>query len=121
VKSIRLAKIVKLTSFIQLAQNAKRLQEQVDHVKVEVDGGQQVFFGRKTAHEQVRVVNNKETEEQRAGAGAHQLECVVVEKHLRTREQSSRANTFRCSCDRHCECITVTFRNESQNQRSLGG
>lgn len=58
------------------------MQEEVDYVQVEVDGGQYVLLGRQLAHQNVCVVDDKAAEEQSTGAGAHQLHRVVVEENL---------------------------------------
>lgn len=66
------------------------MQEEVDDVQVQVDGGQDVLLGRQLLHQQVRVVDDEATEDQGAGAGHDELGAVAVEEELRGGEASAR-------------------------------
>lgn len=63
-------------------EDTQDMQEEVDYVQVEVDGGQDVLLGWQLAHQNVCVVDDEAAEEQRTGAGKHQLHRVIVEEKL---------------------------------------
>ena len=58
------------------------MQEQVDDVQVEVDGGQDVLLGGELLHQHVGVVDDEATEDQSAGSSHDQLCAVAVEEEL---------------------------------------
>lgn len=64
---------VSLSVLLHGVEDTQDVQEQVDNVQVEVDGGQYVLFGRQLAHQNVRVVDDEAAEEQSAGSGTRQL------------------------------------------------
>ena len=64
-------------------QDAQQVDEEVDDVQVQVDGGQDVLLRGQLVHQKVCVVDDEPAEDQRSGAGEEQLCRLVVEEHLR--------------------------------------
>lgn len=75
------------------------MQEEVDNVQVEVDGGQDVLLGRELLHQQVGVVDDEAAEDQGSGSGHDQLCAVTVEEkpHEACNEEDPQAGKQSCS------------------------
>lgn len=68
-----------MSSFLlSLVQNPQDVEEQIDHVKVDVDGGHDVVLGRHLVHEEMDVVDEEEAEEDGAADGDDELQWVRV-------------------------------------------
>lgn len=65
------------------------MQEEVDNVQVEVDGGQDVLLGRELLHQQVGVIDDEATEDQSPRSRHDQLGGVAVEEELRGEQPSA--------------------------------
>lgn len=65
------------------------VQEEVDDVQVEVDGGQDVLLWGQLLHQQVGVVDDEAAEDQGPGAGQDQLCAVAVEEELQREQRVS--------------------------------
>lgn len=76
-------------------QETQDVQEEVDNVQVEVDGGQDVLLGRELLHQQVGVVDDEATEDQGPGSGHDQLCAVTVEEELRREQSQHEEGRFR--------------------------
>lgn len=63
-------------------QDAENVQEEVDDVQVEVDGGQHMLLGGELVHEEVGVIDDEGTEEESTCPGVHQLHHIIIEKQL---------------------------------------
>ena len=68
------------------------MQEEVDDVQVQVDGGQDVLLGGQLVHQEMGVIDDEAAEQQSPGTGKHQLRGVVVEEEL-TMEGEGRVRT----------------------------
>lgn len=64
-------------------QDSKNLNEQINHVQIQVDWGQDVFLRGKFVHQHVSVEHNECREQQGTGYGIHQLKCLTVEEELK--------------------------------------
>jgi len=75
------------------------VQEEVDDVQVEVDGGQDVLLGRELLHQQVCVVDDEATEDQGPHSRHDQLSAVAVEEepHEACDEEDPEAGEQSCS------------------------
>lgn len=91
-------------------QDAEDVQEQVDDVQVQVDGGQDVFLWGELVHDQVCVVDNEATEEQGPCPGEYQLYCLIVEEELQ--EGTGRALT------EHAQWATLTHTSHDMRAQS---
>lgn len=56
------------------------MQEEVDDVQVEVNGGQDVLLRGQLVHQQMGVIDDEAAEEQCSGASKHQLRGLIVEE-----------------------------------------
>lgn len=73
---------VLLSVLLHGVKDAQNVQEEVDYVQVEVDGGQYVLLGWQLAHQNVCVVDDEAAEEQSAGSSENQLHRVILEENL---------------------------------------
>lgn len=65
-------------------QETQDVQEEVDDVKVEVDGGQDVLLRGELLHQQVGVKDDETAEHQGPSSSQDQLCAVTVEEELQT-------------------------------------
>ena len=72
----------RLSVLLHRVQDTQDVQEQVDDVQVEVDGGQDVFLRGELLHQQVCVIDDEATEDQSPGSSQDQLSAVTVEEEL---------------------------------------
>lgn len=70
-------------------EDAENVQEEVDNVQVEVNGGQDVLLRRELLHQHAGVIDDEATEDQGPSSSQEQTCIVTVEEELQ-REQSTR-------------------------------
>lgn len=58
------------------------MQEEVNDVQVQVNGGQDVFLRGQLVHQKVGVIDDEATEQQSSCTSKYQLHCVVLEEEL---------------------------------------
>lgn len=63
------------------------MQEQVNDVQVQVDGGQDVLLRGQLVHQQVGVKDDEATEHKGSSTSEHQLHRLIVEKQLSDKTQ----------------------------------
>lgn len=85
------------------------MQEEVNNVQVEIDGGQDMLLGRELLHQQVGVVDDEAAEDQSTGSSKDQLCTVTVEKELK-REQSQ-CEEFYLQFFIYCPVVSTHYRN----------
>lgn len=79
------------------ASNTKDVDEEVDNVEVQVEGGEDIFLIRRDgvlvfpAHHQLRVIHQVEGEENRAQRRVHQVQDPVVDEE---RDDTWKKNIF---------------------------
>lgn len=77
-KSVVIKKCLVLIDSLQYAQY---VDEQVDDIHVQVDGGQDVLLRRQVLHHHLRVVDDEQAEDEGASDGDQQLKQGVLDKH----------------------------------------
>lgn len=65
-----------LSVLLHGVEDTQHVEEEVDDVQVEVDGGQDVFLGGELLHQQVGVIDDESTEDQSSASSRHQLRHV---------------------------------------------
>lgn len=70
-------------------EDAENVQEEVDNVQVEVNGGQDVLLRRELLHQHAGVIDDEATEDQGPSSSQEQTCIITVEEELQ-REQSTR-------------------------------
>lgn len=75
------------------------MQEEVDNVQVEVDGGQDVLLRGELLHQQAGVIDDEAAEDQRPGSSHDQLYAVTVEEepHKACNDKDPQAGEQSCS------------------------
>lgn len=71
-----------LSVLLHGVEQTQDVQEEVDNVQVQVDGGQDVLLGGELLHEQVGVVDDETAEYQGSGSSIDQLYAVAIEEEL---------------------------------------
>ncbi len=79
--------VLQLSVLLHRVNETQDVQEEVDDVQVEVDGGQNVLLRGELLHEQVGVVDDETAEDQSPGSSQDQFCAVTVEEELQ-RDQS---------------------------------
>lgn len=69
-------------------EDAQNVQEEVDDVQVEVNGGQDVLLRRELLHQHAGVVDDEATEDQGASSSQEQTCIVTVEEELQRTEHT---------------------------------
>ncbi len=77
------AMMLKLLILFHWIKDSEDLNEQINHVQVKVDWGQDVLLGGKLVHQHVGVEYNECRKQQGTGYGIHQLKCLTVEEELK--------------------------------------
>lgn len=70
-------------------QDTQDVQEEIDDVQVEVDGGQDVLLGGELFHQQVGVIDDEAAEDQSPCPGQNQLCAVTVKEELQREQRVS--------------------------------
>lgn len=91
-----------LSVLLHGVQDTQDVQEEIDDVQVEVDGGQDVLLGGELFHQQVGVIDDETAEDQSPGPGQNQLCAVTVKEELQREERVStrRVESEACVCGR---------------------
>lgn len=67
---------------LHVVQNTQDMQEEVDNVQVEVDGGQNVLLRGELLHQHVGIVDDKATEDKCPSSSQDQFCTITVEEKL---------------------------------------
>lgn len=70
-------------------EDTENVQEEVDNIQVEVNGGQDVLLRRELLHQHAGVIDDEATEDQGPSSSQEQTCIITVEEELQ-REQSTR-------------------------------
>lgn len=91
--------LLQLSVLLHGVNDTQDVQEEVDDVQVEVDGGQDVFLGGELLHQQVGVIDDETAEDQGSGSGQDQLCAVTVEEepHEARDDEDPQAGKQSCS------------------------
>ena len=104
----------------RLLQNSEDVDEEIDDVQVQFDGGHDVFLGGHFVHDHLSVVDDEQSEHSHASETHHQFGSARVEdqlKHLHHRCYFSAAREYLVheKCDARCGKFCQNYALKTQN------